>query len=195
MSFLSVVPDAVTSAAERLGAVGSALSAANASAAGPTTGAAAMAADEVSAAVQSIFATYAQGYQSVSGQVAAFHSQFVSLLNGGAATYLSSEIANAQQALGGGGTAAATPAVTETPPPPPPPPPSNPGPAVTTLGRLQAGPVSLTLNESVSPSGTSLSLSGRAGRVPFAIRREVPRALVGDLNAGLRIVDPSAVAT
>jgi hypothetical protein len=190
MSFLSVVPDAVTSAAERLGAVGSALSAANASAAGPTTGAAGMAADEVSAAVQSIFATYAQGYQSVSGQVAAFHSQFVSLLNGGAATYLSSEIANAQQALGSGGTAAVTPAITpETPPP------SNPGPTVTTLGRLQAGPVSLTLNESVSPSGTSLSVFGRVGRFPVAIRREVPRAPVGDPNAGLRFVDRSAFAT
>jgi hypothetical protein len=188
MSFLSVVPDAVTSAAERLGAVGSALSAANASAAGPTTGAAGMAADEVSAAVQSIFATYAQGYQSVSGQVAAFHSQFVSLLNGGAATYLSSEIANAQQILGSGGTAAA--AVSDTPPPSTPPP-SNPGPTVTTLGRLQAGPVSLALNESVSPSGTSLSLSGRVGRTPVAISRKVPRAAVGDLNAGLRVLGVS----
>src|ERR1700756_4305982 len=108
MSFLNVVPDSVSSAAGHLGAIGSALSAANASALGPTTGAAAMAADEVSAAVRSIFTAHAQGYQSLSAQVAAFHSQFVSLLNGGAATYLSSEIANARQILGSGGTAAAS---------------------------------------------------------------------------------------
>jgi hypothetical protein len=68
MSFLGVTPDAVTSAAGHLGTVGSALSAANAAAAGPTTGVAVMAADEVSAAVQSIFATHAQGYQSVSAK-------------------------------------------------------------------------------------------------------------------------------
>ena len=196
MSFLNVVPDSVSSAAGHLGAIGSALSAANASALGPTTGATAMAADEVSAAVQSIFAAHAQGYQSLSAHVAAFHSQFVDLLNGGAAAYLSSEIANAHQILGG--VPAAT--VTDTPPPstPPPstPPPSTPpppGPTVTTLGSLKAGPVSLALSESVSPNGTSLSLSGRVGRSPVDITRKVPRAAVGDLNAALRVVDPSAL--
>ncbi len=194
MSFVNVVPDAVTSAVEELGAVGSALSAANASAVGPTTGAAAMAADEVSAAVQSMFAAHAEGYQSLSAQVAAFHSRFVSLLNGGAAGYLSSEIANAQQMLGTGGTAAADVPMDGPPPSPPPSTPGPTGPTVTTLGRLQAGPVSLTLNESVSPSGTSLSLSGRVGRTPVAIGGKVPRAAVGDLNAGLRFLDQHAVA-
>jgi PE family len=191
MSFLNVVPDSVSSAAGHLGAIGSALSAANASALGPTTGAAAMAADEVSAAVQSIFAAHAHGYQSLSAHVATFHSQFVDLLNGGAAAYLSSEIANAHQILGGVPAAA----VTDTPPPSTPPPstPPPPGPTVTTLGSLKAGPVSLALSESVSPNGTSLSLSGRVGRSPVDITRKVPRAAVGDLNAALRVVDPSAL--
>jgi PE family len=142
MSFLGVTPEAVTSAAGHLGTVGSALSAANAAAAGPTTGLAAMAADDVSAAVQSMFATYAQAYQSVGAQVEAFHSQFVSLLNGGAASYLSSEIANARQVLGGGAPVSAAGVIT--------------GPGVTgggntvvTLARFGQ----LTLFETITPSG------------------------------------------
>jgi hypothetical protein len=65
-----------------------------------------MGADEVSAALQSVFAAAAQGYQRISAQAETFHSQFVSLLNGGAAAYLNTEIANAQQT-----GAAAVPAV------------------------------------------------------------------------------------
>jgi hypothetical protein len=140
MSFLGVTPDAVTSAAGHLGAIGSALSSANATAAGPTTGAAAMAADEVSAAVQALFATHAQAYQSVSAQMEAYHSQFVNLLNGGAASYLNTEIANAQQtlsvgtlaALGAGGTPAAT---------------------TTAIDLLNLAPL-LTISESFPPTGS-----------------------------------------
>jgi hypothetical protein len=113
MSFLSVAPDAVTSAAGHLGAIGSSVSEANAAAAGPTTGMAAMAGDEVSAAVQSVFAAYAQGYQTVSAQASQLHSQLVGLMNGSAAAYLNTEIANAQQTLAGG-VAQATPAVAMT---------------------------------------------------------------------------------
>lgn len=110
MSFLSVIPDAVTSAAGDLASVGSALGAANAAAAGPTTGIAAMAADEVSAAVRSIFATLAADYQAVSAQAAAFHSQFLGLLNGGVVAYLGTEIANAEQALASAASSGLTPA-------------------------------------------------------------------------------------
>ena len=69
------------------------------------------------------------GYQTVGAQMAAFHSQFASLLNGGVAQYLSAEIANAQQALAGSGTHL-TPALsvnmspTSSPTPSAPPPPS-----------------------------------------------------------------------
>lgn len=109
MPYVSVVPDLVTSAGGHLDAIGSALSAANAQAAVPTTGIAAMAADDVSAAVQSLFTTYAQSYQAVSAQAAAFHAQFVSLLSGGAARYLGTEIANVEQGLAGVTNGAAAP--------------------------------------------------------------------------------------
>jgi len=100
MSFLSVTPDAVTSAAGNLEILGSSLNSANVAAATGTTGMAAMASDEVSAAVQSAFVTYAQGYQAVSAKAAAFHASLVSTLNDSSLAYLSTEIANAQQTLG-----------------------------------------------------------------------------------------------
>jgi hypothetical protein len=156
MSFLGVTPDAVTSAAGHLGTIGSALNEADA-AAGPTTGVAAMAADEVSAAVQSIFAGHAQAYQSLSAQLSAYHSKFVSLLNGGAAQYLSAEIANAQQTLGGGAPASAVPAVTVTNPPPT-------GPTTTTVSLLNAGPVKIT--ESIS-SNNAASITFKLGKLSF----------------------------
>lgn len=100
MSFLNVTPDAVTSAAGNLETLGSSLNAANAAAAGGTTGMAAMAGDEVSAALQSTFVTYAQGYQAVSAKAAAFHAQLVKALNGSSLAYLGAEMANARQTLG-----------------------------------------------------------------------------------------------
>ncbi len=134
MPFVSVVPDLVTSAAGHLDAIGSAVNAAHAQAAVPTAGIAAMAADDVSAAVQSLFTTYAQGYQAVSAQAAAFHSQFVSLLSGGAARYLSTEIANVQQGLASVTNGAAAPV-----------------PASFSWG---FGPFSVTLDSSASVNGT-----------------------------------------
>ncbi|WP_243633038.1 PE family protein [Mycobacterium uberis] len=43
----------------------------------PTTGMLAVGADEVSSAIAALFGTYAQGYQELSVQAAAFHQQFV----------------------------------------------------------------------------------------------------------------------
>lgn len=99
MSFVRVTPDVVTSAATDLESIGSALSAANAAAVAPTTGVPPMAADEVSAAVQSVFATYAHGYQTVSAQAAAVHSKIVRLMNSSAVAYAEAELTNVQQAL------------------------------------------------------------------------------------------------
>jgi hypothetical protein len=99
MSFVSVVPDIVTAAAGNLAEIGSAMSAANAAAATPTTGLLAMANDEVSAAVTAVFSSHAQAYQNLGAQAAAFHDQFVSALNGGAGAYVATEVANAQQNL------------------------------------------------------------------------------------------------
>lgn len=99
MSILSVAPDIMNAAAGNLAEIGSAMTAANAAAAPPTTGLVAMAADQVSAAVTAAFATHAQDYQALSARMAAFHDQFVRSLSNGAGAYLCAEIANAEQNL------------------------------------------------------------------------------------------------
>jgi hypothetical protein len=53
----------------------------------------------VSIAISRLFGTYGQEFQAVSAQAAAFHDEFVTLLNGGATAYLSAEITNAEQSL------------------------------------------------------------------------------------------------
>jgi len=49
----------------------------------------------VSAAIAAAFGAHAQGYQSLSAQVAAFHDQFVRALTAGGNLYASAEAANA----------------------------------------------------------------------------------------------------
>ncbi|WP_459797517.1 PE family protein, partial [Mycobacterium riyadhense] len=95
MSFLNVVPDVLTAAATDLAGLASTLSVANAAAAAPTTGLLVAAEDEVSAAIAALFSDYAYGYQTVSAQAAAFHTQFVQALTAGAGSYVSAEAASA----------------------------------------------------------------------------------------------------
>ncbi len=95
MSFVIAALDGVTDAAGSLAGIGSALGEATAAAAAPTTGLEAAAADDVSIAVSQLFGTYGKQFQALSAQAAAFHDHFVSLLNGGAAAYLNTEVANA----------------------------------------------------------------------------------------------------
>ncbi|OBG28452.1 hypothetical protein A5672_03990 [Mycobacterium alsense] len=99
MSFVVTEPELVTVAAENLASIRSSLGEAAAAAAAPTTGVAAAASDEVSAAISQLFGTYGREFQAAAARAAAFHDEFVSLLNGGAAAYLGTEIANAQQGL------------------------------------------------------------------------------------------------
>jgi hypothetical protein len=99
VSFLSTTPDIVATAASNLAGTGSALSAANASAAAPTTAIAAAAQDEVSTALAGLFGNLGQEFQALSAQAQAFHEQFVGTLNAGTAQYVSTEAANAQQTL------------------------------------------------------------------------------------------------
>lgn len=98
MSFVNAVPGVITQAAGELDRLGSTLSAANAVAADATTGMAAPAADEVSAAIAALMNAQAQEYQSLSARVATFHDEFVNLLNAGAGSYTSAEIANTHAA-------------------------------------------------------------------------------------------------
>jgi PE family len=95
MSFLSVSPDFVARAASDVAGIGSAVGAANSAAAPPTAGLLAAGADEASAAIATVFAQHAQAYQTLSAQAEAFHSQFVLLMNAGAAQYAAAEAANA----------------------------------------------------------------------------------------------------
>jgi hypothetical protein len=77
-----------------LQAIGSALGARNATAAGPTTSVAPAAADEVSALTAAQFAAHAEMYQAVSAQAAAVHALFVTNLAVSADSYAATEAAN-----------------------------------------------------------------------------------------------------
>ena len=99
MSFVSTVPDLIETAAGDLAGIRSTLSAATAAAAPSTTGVATAAADEVSVAISALFDTHGRQFQALSAQAEAFHSEFVQLLNSGAASYLSAEAANVRQGL------------------------------------------------------------------------------------------------
>jgi hypothetical protein len=108
VSFVLTAPEMVTDAAGNLAGIGSSLQEATSAAATRTTGLAAAAADEVSVAISELFGMYGQDFQALSAQAAAFHDEFVSLLNGGAAAYVSTELAGVR-ALGGGATSLLSP--------------------------------------------------------------------------------------
>ncbi|POX80238.1 PE family protein [Mycobacterium kansasii] len=108
MSFVIAAPELVQGAAHDLAGLRSSLAEAAAIAAGPTTGIAAAAQDEVSIAIASMFGNFGQEFQVLSAQAQAFHDRFVSLLNTGAGAYLSAEAANVEQTLLGGGAGGVT---------------------------------------------------------------------------------------
>ncbi|OBG30740.1 hypothetical protein A5673_01170 [Mycobacterium sp. E3198] len=103
MSFVIAMPDLVENAATNLAGIRSSLAEAAASAAGPTTGIATAAQDEVSVAIASMFGNFGQQFQAVSAQAQAFHQQFASLMNAGAGAYAGAETANAAQTVLGDG--------------------------------------------------------------------------------------------
>jgi hypothetical protein len=95
MSFVTTQPEMLSAVAGNLASIGSAFTARNAAAAGPTTGVVPAAADEVSAVTAAQFAMHAQMYQAVSAQAAAIHDQFVAMLGSSAASYAATEATNA----------------------------------------------------------------------------------------------------
>jgi hypothetical protein len=99
MSFVVAAPELVQAAAQDLAGIQASLSEAAASVAGPTTGLVPAAADEVSAAISAMFGNFGEQFQALSAQAQAFHAEFVGLMNAGAGAYLSTEIANAEQAV------------------------------------------------------------------------------------------------
>ncbi|MEK1283095.1 PE family protein [Mycobacterium ulcerans] len=94
MSFVIADTQWVSEAAGSLARIGSLIETANSAAATQTTAVTAAAADEVSAAVASLFGSHGQSFQAVSLQAAAFHERFVQTLFGGAAAYTAAEAAS-----------------------------------------------------------------------------------------------------
>jgi hypothetical protein len=119
MPSLITQPQLIAAAAADVAELNSAIGAANAAAAGPTTGLVAAAQDEVSAATAALFGGYGKEYQAVLKQAAAFHEEFAAALAAAGNAYAHAEAANATaisgalrtltspiQSLLGGGTAA-----------------------------------------------------------------------------------------
>lgn len=94
MSFVHIVPEMLSAAADNLQSVGSAVSAQNAAALARTTGLIPAAADEVSALTALQFSAHAQLYQTVSAQASAIHHAFVTILATSAGSYAVTEAAN-----------------------------------------------------------------------------------------------------
>ncbi len=99
MTYVLTQPPVVAAAAADVTAIGSAISAANAAAAGSTTGVVAAAGDEVSAATATLFTAYAQDYQTLLKQAGAFHDEFAAALAAAGSAYSQAEFA-ASNALG-----------------------------------------------------------------------------------------------
>jgi|ERR1700733_140015 hypothetical protein len=95
MSFVTIVPEMLSTAAGNLQSVGSVVAAENAAALAPTTGLIPAAADEVSALTAMQFVAHAQMYQAVSAQAAAVHQTFVTVLQASAGSYAATEAVNA----------------------------------------------------------------------------------------------------
>ncbi len=111
MSYMTTQPQLMNAAAENLAGIRAALAEASVAAAGPTTGLAAAAADEISAAAAQLFGAFGQEYQQVFGQAAVFHEEFNRALAAASLAYAEAEAANMAQVLGGAGAlgAAASP--------------------------------------------------------------------------------------
>ena len=80
MSYLVATPETVASAASDLAGIGTSISAANSAAGAPITGVIAVAEDEVSAAIASLFSGHGRQFQALITQAAAFQTQFVQAL-------------------------------------------------------------------------------------------------------------------
>ena len=95
MSYVITAPDMLAAAAADVAGIGSSLNEANAATVASTTRVIPAAADEVSAAIASLFSGHAQAFQALSAQAAAFHSWFVQALNSAEGAYAAAEAANA----------------------------------------------------------------------------------------------------
>ncbi|SPM28653.1 hypothetical protein MTAB308_2140, partial [Mycobacterium terramassiliense] len=100
VSYVLATPELLSSAAEDLVRIGSAVNAANAAAANSTTSLLAAGADEVSTCIAGLFGAHALEFQAATAQVAQLQGSFALTLAGNANTYLTTETAAAQTLLG-----------------------------------------------------------------------------------------------
>jgi hypothetical protein len=100
MPSLITQPQLITVAASDVADIDSAVGAAKAAAAGPTSDLVVAAQDEVSAAVAELFGGYGKEYQAVLKQAAAFHEEFAAALATAANAYAQAEAANASAISG-----------------------------------------------------------------------------------------------
>ncbi len=94
MTSLLTQPQLITTAAGDVEEIRSAIGAAKAAAAGPTTGLVTAAQDEVSAITAQLFGSYAKDYQAVLARAAAFHEEFAAALASAGNAYKAAEAAN-----------------------------------------------------------------------------------------------------
>lgn len=104
MSFLTTHPEALAAAAGDLQAIGASLTGQNAAAAGPITGLAPAAADEVSMLQATQFSAYGTLYEQISAQAAAMQEMFVHTLRASADSYGFTETANSAAATSAAAT-------------------------------------------------------------------------------------------
>jgi hypothetical protein len=95
MAYLVSAPELLATTAADIGKIRSALTDANANAAGRTTALVAAAKDEVSEAIAKLFGGYGQQYQGLLTKAATFHDEFTRLLAGAGSTYANAEATNA----------------------------------------------------------------------------------------------------
>jgi hypothetical protein len=98
MTYVITQPQMLATAAVDTAGIGSAIEAANAAAAGRTTGVVAAAVDEVSTATATLFNAYAGEFQSLLRQAEAFHARFADLLSAAGSAYARAEAVNAASA-------------------------------------------------------------------------------------------------
>ncbi|CAM2934062.1 PE family protein [Mycobacterium intermedium] len=95
VSYVIATPELIEAAAQELASIRASVAEATTAVSPSTTGIAAAAQDEVSAAVASLFGNFGNEFQALSAQAQAFHQQFVAFINAGANAYTSAESANA----------------------------------------------------------------------------------------------------
>ena len=92
-SYVITEPQIISAVATEVEGIGSAISAANAEATGPTSGLLAPADDEVSAAITNLFGAYSREYHAVVRHAAAFHDEFTRALAAAGNAYANADLA------------------------------------------------------------------------------------------------------